>query len=76
MLFRSLLGLIQLNIDVIKPNFKKMKKEKKIYEAPTMEVQTIELEQGIAAGSGGTGTPNPGVGDWGNGSGGEGNGDL
>ncbi len=53
-----------------------MKKEKKTYEAPILQVQTIELEQGIAAGSAGTGTPNPGVGDWGNGPGGEGNGDL
>ena len=53
-----------------------MEKEKKIYESPKMQVQTVELEQGIAAGSGGTGTPNPGVDDWGNGSGGEGNGDF
>ncbi|MEZ0450804.1 hypothetical protein ABTW24_04270 [Sphingobacterium thalpophilum] len=53
-----------------------MKTEKKMYEAPNIHVLTIELEQGIAAGSGGTGTPNPGVGDWGDGSDGSGNGDL
>jgi len=55
---------------------KKMKKEKKTYETPFIQVLTIELEQGIAAGSAGTGTPNPGVDDWGNGSGGSGNGDF
>jgi len=53
-----------------------MKTEKKNYEAPAINVLTIELEQGFAAGSGGTGTPNPGVGDWGDGSDGSGNGDL
>lgn len=53
-----------------------MKTEKKTYEAPAISVLTIELEQGIAAGSTGTGTPNPGVGDWGDGSDGSGNGDL
>lgn len=52
-----------------------MKTEKKTYVAPTIEVLTIELEQGIAAGSA-TGTPTPGVDDWGDGSDGSGNGDF
>lgn len=53
-----------------------MKKGKKTYEAPLIQVFSVELEQGIAAGSVATGTPTPDVDQWGNGSEGTGNGDF
>lgn len=53
-----------------------MKKEKKTYLAPLIQVLSVELEQGIAAGSAATGTPTPGVDEWGNGGGGSSNGDF
>ncbi|MFD1771596.1 hypothetical protein [Sphingobacterium suaedae] len=53
------------------------KHEKKVYVVPTMEVLVVELEQGIAAGSG-TGSPSasPSVDDWGSGGGDTQNGDF
>ncbi len=44
------------------------KNAKKMYVAPSIKENVVELEQGIAAGSGGTGSTssNPGVDDWDN----------
>ena len=51
---------------------KKMK-----YAAPTLEVVQIEMEEGIAGGSGASVTPGtPNVDDWGQGGGGSQNGDF
>lgn len=68
---------------IIYINIIPMKKEKKIkYEAPTLEVVFVELEQGIAAASvtvsgGNAGSPyQPQVDDWGDGGGTTFNGDL
>ncbi|RKE57103.1 hypothetical protein [Sphingobacterium detergens] len=53
-----------------------MRKEKKTYVAPLIQVLSVELEQGIAAGSAATGTPTPAVDEWGIGGGGTSNGDF
>lgn len=50
--------------------------EKKVYVAPSMEVLVVELEQGIAAGSGATAGATPESNDWGTGTGGTVNGDA
>lgn len=53
-----------------------MKTEKKeVYVRPKLDVHVIELEQGIAAGSGNV-SPDLSADDWGNGSGDTQNGDF
>ncbi|WP_167512275.1 hypothetical protein [Sphingobacterium siyangense] len=55
------------------------KNAKKMYVAPSIKEHVVELEQGIAAGSGGgTGSTssNPGIDDWTNDTGGSQNGSL
>ncbi|WP_333888746.1 hypothetical protein [Sphingobacterium siyangense] len=54
------------------------KNAKKMYVAPSIVENVVELEQGIAAGSPGTGSTssNPGIDDWTNETGGAQNGSL
>jgi len=47
----------------------------KVYEAPSMTVLVVELEQGIAAASG-SASPSPSVDDWTGGTDGTSNGDF